>query len=72
MRGCDCHVSNRLLLAQALEVCRYLEAEIIAEGIEKPGELKALRDLGVEYGQSYLLGKPQPVWGKVCVMAGGF
>ncbi|PRR71922.1 EAL domain-containing protein [Neomoorella humiferrea] len=71
VRGCDCNASNRLLLAQVLEVCRYLGAEVIAEGIEKPGELKALRDLGVEYGQGYLLGKPQPGWGKVCVMAGG-
>ncbi|MDK2816244.1 MAG: hypothetical protein PWR22_873 [Moorella sp. (in: firmicutes)] len=69
VRGCDCHVSSRLLLAQALEVCRYLGAGVIAEGIEKPGELKTLRDLGVEYGQGYLLGKPQPGWGKVCVMA---
>ncbi|WP_141265686.1 EAL domain-containing protein, partial [Moorella sp. E308F] len=69
VRGCDCHVSSRLLLAQALEVCRYLGAEVIAEGIEKPGEMEVLLDLGVEYGQGYLLGKPQPGWGKVCVMA---
>ncbi|WP_406676426.1 EAL domain-containing protein [Moorella sp. ACPs] len=69
VRGCDCNASYRLLLAQALEVCRYLGAEVIAEGIEKPGELKTLRHLGVEYGQGYLLGKPQPGWGKVCVMA---
>lgn len=70
VRGCDCHISNRLLLAQALEVCRYLKAGVIAEGIEKPGELKVLQDLGVEYGQGYLLGRPQPGW-KKAVMAGG-
>ncbi|MEW8958702.1 MAG: EAL domain-containing protein [Moorella sp. (in: firmicutes)] len=39
VRGCDCNVSSRLLLAQALEVCRYLGAEVIVEGIEKPVEL---------------------------------
>jgi EAL domain-containing protein (putative c-di-GMP-specific phosphodiesterase class I) len=31
---------------------------IIAEGIEKEGELQALLDLGIEYGQGYLLGRP--------------
>ncbi|KYH30713.1 EAL domain-containing protein [Neomoorella mulderi] len=71
VRGCHCHASNRLLLAQALEVCRYLGAEVIAEGIEKPGELKILQNLGVEYGQGYLLGKPQPGWADTCIMAGG-
>ncbi|OIQ53436.1 EAL domain-containing protein [Neomoorella thermoacetica] len=68
--GCDRYSSKRLFLAQALEVCRYLGAEAIAEGIEKPGELKVLRDLGIEYAQGYLLGRPQPGW-KKAVMAGG-
>ncbi|WP_169802214.1 EAL domain-containing protein [Neomoorella mulderi] len=70
VRGCDCNASNRLLLGQVLEVCRYLGAEVIAEGIEKPGELKVLRELGVKYGQGYLLGRPQSGWEKA-VMAGG-
>ncbi|OIQ11574.1 EAL domain-containing protein [Neomoorella thermoacetica] len=69
--GCDRYSSKRLFLAQALEVCRYLGAGVIAEGIEKPGELKVLRDLGVEYGQGYLLGKPQPGWADTRIMAGG-
>jgi GGDEF domain-containing protein len=32
----------------------------VAEGIESAEELRVLRDLGVELGQGYLLGKPQP------------
>jgi len=32
---------------------------IIAEGIERDGELQALLDLGIEYGQGFLLGRPQ-------------
>jgi len=32
---------------------------IIAEGIERDGELQALLELGIEYGQGYLLGKPE-------------
>jgi len=31
---------------------------IIAEGIEKEGELQALLELGIEYGQGFLLGRP--------------
>jgi EAL domain-containing protein (putative c-di-GMP-specific phosphodiesterase class I) len=69
--GCDRHSSKRLFLAQALEVCRYLGSGVIAEGIEKTGELKTLRDLDVKYGQGYLLGRPQPGWADTCIMAGG-
>jgi EAL domain-containing protein (putative c-di-GMP-specific phosphodiesterase class I) len=31
---------------------------IIAEGIEREGELSALLELGIEYGQGFLLGRP--------------
>ncbi len=33
-------------------------SEIIAEGIEREAELQALLDLGIEYGQGFLLGRP--------------
>ena len=33
---------------------------VIAEGIEEPDDLAALRDLGVELGQGFLLSRPQP------------
>ncbi|MDD5028164.1 MAG: GGDEF domain-containing protein [Rhodoferax sp.] len=35
-------------------------AELVAEGIETEADLRLLRDLGVEFGQGYLLGRPQP------------
>jgi EAL domain-containing protein (putative c-di-GMP-specific phosphodiesterase class I) len=31
---------------------------IIAEGIERDGELRSLLDLGIQYGQGFLLGRP--------------
>jgi len=37
-----------------------LGLEIIAEGIETPEQLHALRDIGCEYGQGFLLARPQP------------
>jgi diguanylate cyclase (GGDEF)-like protein len=37
---------------------RTLGLSIIAEGIEEPGQLKRLRDLGCEFGQGYLFAQP--------------
>jgi predicted signal transduction protein with EAL and GGDEF domain len=34
---------------------------VIAEGIETESELEVLRDLGVAYGQGYLLARPGPL-----------
>jgi len=48
---------TRALLAFANDV----GAQVIAEGIEEPDELSALQDLGVPWGQGYLLGRPAPL-----------
>jgi EAL domain-containing protein (putative c-di-GMP-specific phosphodiesterase class I) len=37
---------------------RRIGARLLAEGIEKRADLEALRSLGVELGQGYLLGRP--------------
>jgi diguanylate cyclase (GGDEF)-like protein len=41
-----------------VELARTLDLDVIAEGIETHAQLDALRDLGVEFGQGYLLGRP--------------
>ena len=33
----------------------------VAEGIEGPGEVEALADLGVRYGQGYFFARPAPL-----------
>jgi EAL domain-containing protein (putative c-di-GMP-specific phosphodiesterase class I) len=38
-----------------------IDTVLIAEGIEEPDELAALRDLGVAWGQGYHLGRPAPL-----------
>ena len=43
-----------------VDLARTLELEVIAEGIETPEQLAALRDLGVELGQGFLVGRPAP------------
>ncbi len=37
-----------------------LGLKVIAEGIEEPAQLERLRELGCDYGQGYLLARPQP------------
>jgi diguanylate cyclase (GGDEF)-like protein len=43
-----------------VDLARKLELDVIAEGIETPAQLHALRELGVELGQGYLVGRPAP------------
>lgn len=38
-----------------------LPQAVLAEGVESVEQLEILRQLGAEYVQGYLLGKPQPV-----------
>lgn len=56
----DLHVDNakRALIRSMVSLERDLGAKVIAEGIEQPEELEILRELGVPYGQGYLLGRP--------------
>ena len=45
-------------IGMIVELGRRLELEVIAEGIETHDQMQALRSLGVELGQGYLLGRP--------------
>jgi EAL domain-containing protein (putative c-di-GMP-specific phosphodiesterase class I) len=38
-----------------------MDSTIIAEGIEREGEKETLLDLGIDYGQGYLLARPAPL-----------
>jgi EAL domain-containing protein (putative c-di-GMP-specific phosphodiesterase class I) len=53
------HDRGRLrTLKRLVEVANALGAMVIAEGIEDAEEVAALLDLGVRYGQGFLLGRP--------------
>ena len=39
---------------------RRIDAKLVAEGIETRADLLKLQEIGVDYGQGYLLGKPKP------------
>lgn len=56
----ELHKSGRqqVLVRSVTELCKELDASVVAEGIETLDELKAVRDCGVDYAQGYLLAKP--------------
>ena len=45
-------------VAMILDLARALGLEVIAEGIETPEQVAALRRLNMPFGQGYLLGRP--------------
>jgi EAL domain-containing protein (putative c-di-GMP-specific phosphodiesterase class I) len=57
----DIHTSvvNREMLKAIVALGRGIGAKVIAEGIEIPEELRVIQDIGVDYGQGYLLGRPE-------------
>ena len=40
-------------------MAKAIDADIVVEGIETEAMLQGLRDLGCDYAQGYLIGKPQ-------------
>ena len=64
----DCSVLDRLdtdprqatIMESVLGLARRLDALVIAEGVERPGQLTVLDELGCHLAQGYLLGRPAP------------
>lgn len=57
-RNIDRDVSRRALAAALVRFSRDTGSVVIAEGVEREGELAALGGLGIEMAQGYLLGRP--------------
>ena len=57
-RDVDTDRAKRALAAALISFTTEIGADIIAEGIETAGELKALRELGVGFGQGFFVGRP--------------
>jgi EAL domain-containing protein (putative c-di-GMP-specific phosphodiesterase class I) len=60
-RGIDDDPARRALGIALVQFARDIDAAVTAEGIEHDSELDALRNIGVDYGQGYLLGRPAPL-----------
>jgi EAL domain-containing protein (putative c-di-GMP-specific phosphodiesterase class I) len=61
IRDIDVDPSKQSLVNGLKLLGDVLRAEVVAEGIEREGELEHLRQLGVQFGQGYLLGHPSPL-----------
>ncbi|TQS70188.1 EAL domain-containing protein [Rhodobacteraceae bacterium] len=63
VRGLDGSSAKRSLIKGMVHFANEIGATIVAEGIETGAELEALKALGVQKGQGYLLGKPKEIQG---------
>src|SRR5579859_3301545 len=57
-----------LLTRTVVQVGRELGLRVIAEGIEQPRELSALREMGCDYGQGFLIARPMAAPGVEALM----
>ncbi len=57
-RNIDSDGARHALARALITFAEDIQAMMIAEGIETQGELEALRELGVEYGQGFHLARP--------------
>lgn len=58
IRNIDTDMPRRMIVESIVKLCRRMDIAIIAEGIETPGELAAIRDMGIDLVQGYLLARP--------------
>jgi len=56
--GIDRDPLRRSLVGAVVSFANQLGSDVVAEGIESQGELEVVRELGVAFGQGYLLGSP--------------
>jgi diguanylate cyclase (GGDEF)-like protein/PAS domain S-box-containing protein len=60
IEGIDVNRQNQAVASAIVTLGQTLELDLVAEGIETPGELRSLEVLGVQIGQGYHLGRPGP------------
>lgn len=58
VRGVEGSQVKRLIVGRIASLCHDLQMRVVAEGIETSQELSCMLDLGCEYLQGYLLGRP--------------
>lgn len=62
IKDIDHHETKRALVQMIATFAARIDAQLLAEGIENPGELAALARLHVPLGQGYHLGRPARPW----------
>ena len=57
--GMDKDKANLAIIRATIDLCRDLEIDVVAEGIESPEQAGIIGQLGCRYQQGYLFGKPK-------------
>lgn len=60
VRGLERGADAVTLVKGIVAMAQALDLEVVAEGVETEGQASILRDLGCNYGQGYLFGRPGP------------
>lgn len=60
IHGIDRSADMRALCQTIVAMARQLRMRTVAEGIEEPGELEVLREIGCDAGQGYFFQRPMP------------
>lgn len=58
IRDIDKSLPRRMIVEAVLRMCAGMGVRVVAEGVEREGELDALRALGVRYAQGFLFARP--------------
>ena len=58
VRGALQNAREHGFLLSMVELANFVGAKVIAETVEREEEAEMMRELGVEYGQGWLFGKP--------------
>jgi EAL domain-containing protein (putative c-di-GMP-specific phosphodiesterase class I) len=58
LAGIEDDERSAALVLSVIELGRRLSIDVVAEGVETPGQLAALTELGCRYLQGFLLGRP--------------
>lgn len=63
---------NRALIRGIAAMAHDLGITVVAEGIEREEEHEQLLELGIQFGQGWLYGKPAPVSPRTQILMGGY
>ncbi len=61
VRGVNANLGRQAMVVGMRQFARSAGCRLVAEGIETEEEAGTLRGFGVEFGQGYLFGRPEPV-----------
>lgn len=53
--------SSREIIRSVIDLSRNLGIIVVAEGVEQPAQLEALREMGCTQVQGFLIGRPKPI-----------